>query len=148
MTYLLINDYLTKFPTSNIEKAREFLRNVYFCFIDCAITLKLNIQKIKIMASSPIISWQIDGETKGTKDVKVLVPQSCLTLCDLMNCSPPGSSIHGILQARILAWVAIRFSRGSSWPRDQTQVSCIACRFFTIEPPGKPDVGSYRYIVN
>ena len=76
--------------------------------------LKLNIQKLKIMASSPIISWQIDGETKETKDMKVLVPQSCLTLCNPMNCNPPGSSIHGILQARILEWVAIPFSKGSS----------------------------------
>ena len=75
--------------------------------------LKLNIQKLKIMASSPIISWQIDGETKETKDMKVLVPQSCLTLCNPMNCNPPGSSIHGILQARILEWVAIPFSKGS-----------------------------------
>ena len=48
-----------------------------------------------------------------------------------MDCSLPGSSVHGILQARILEWVAISFSRGSSWPRDQTQVSCIADRFFT-----------------
>ena len=51
--------------------------------------------------------------------------------CDPMVCSPPGSSVHGILQARILEWVAIPFSRGSSWPRGQTQVSCIAERFFT-----------------
>ena len=50
--------------------------------------------------------------------VKVLVTQSCLTLCDLMDCSPPGSSVHGILQARILEWVAISFSRGLSQPRD------------------------------
>ena len=49
-----------------------------------------------------------------------------------MNCSPPGSLVHGILQARILEWVAIPFSRGSSWPRDWTQVSCIASRLFTI----------------
>jgi len=49
-----------------------------------------------------------------------------------------GSSIYGILQARILEWVAIPFSRGSSWPRDRTQVSCTAGRFFTTEPPGKP----------
>ena len=62
----------------------------------------------------------------------VLVTQSCLTLCDPMDCSPPGSSVHGILQARILEWVAIPFSRGSSQPRDGTQVSCIAGRFFTI----------------
>ena len=49
-----------------------------------------------------------------------------------MDCSLPGSSVHGILQARILEWVAISFSRGSSWPRDRTPVSCIAGRFFTI----------------
>ena len=57
-----------------------------------------------------------------------------------MDCSPPGSSIYGLLQARILEWGAIPFSRGSSRPRDQTQVSCIAGRFFTTEPPGKPQI--------
>ena len=57
--------------------------------------------------------------------------QSCLTLYDLRDCSPPGSSIHGTLQARILEWAAISFSRGSFQPRNQTQVSCIAGRFFT-----------------
>ena len=51
--------------------------------------------------------------------------------CDPMDCSPPSSSVHGILQARIMEWVAISFSRGSSWPRSRTQVSCIAGRFFT-----------------
>ena len=60
------------------------------------------------------------------------VIQSCPTLCDPMDYSPPGSSIHGILQARILEWVAISFSRGSSQPRDQTQVSCIAGRCFKL----------------
>ena len=60
------------------------------------------------------------------------VAQSCPTLCDPVDCSPPGSSAHGILQARILEWVAISFSRGSSWPRDQTQVSCIAGRHFNL----------------
>ena len=54
------------------------------------------------------------------------------TLCNHMNCSPQGSSGHGISQARILEWVAIPFSRGYSWPRDQTWVSCIAGRFFTF----------------
>ena len=49
-----------------------------------------------------------------------------------MDCSPPGSSIHGIFQARVLEWVAISFSRGSSWPRDWTWVSRIAGRYFTI----------------
>ena len=56
------------------------------------------------------------------------VAQSSLTLCDTMDYSLSGFSIHGIFQARILEWVAISFSSGSSWPRDQTQVSCIAGR--------------------
>ena len=60
------------------------------------------------------------------------VTQSCVTLCNPMDCSLPGSSVHGILQARILEWLAIPFSRGSSQPRNQTRVSCIAGRFFTI----------------
>ena len=55
-----------------------------------------------------------------------------------MGCSPPGSSGHGISQARMLEWIAISFSRGSSWLRDQTCISCIAGEFFTTEPPGKP----------
>ena len=62
----------------------------------------------------------------------VLVTQSCLTLCNPMDCSLPVSSVHGILQARILEWVAIFFSRGSSWPRDQTWVTCIAGGFCTV----------------
>ena len=64
--------------------------------------------------------------------VKVKVAQSCPTLCDPTDCSLPGSSVHGILQARMLEWVAIPSSRGSSQPRDQTQVSGIAGGFFTI----------------
>ena len=60
-----------------------------------------------------------------------LVAQSCPTLCDLMDCSPPGPST-GILQTRIPEWIAMPSSRGSSQPRDRTQVSCIAGRFFTI----------------
>ena len=61
------------------------------------------------------------------------VSQLCLTLCNPMGYSPPGSfSVHGIFHARILDWVAIFFSRGSSQPRDQTQVSHIAGRLFTL----------------
>ena len=56
---------------------------------------------------------------------------SCLTPCNPMDCSLPGSSVHGIFQARILEWFAISFSRGSSFSRDQTQVSSTAGRFFT-----------------
>ena len=66
---------------------------------------------------SRILAW---------KKVKVKVAQSCPTLCDPMDCT-----VYGILQARILEWVAVPFSRESSQPRDQTQVSHIADRFFT-----------------
>ena len=64
--------------------------------------------------------------------------QLCSTLCNPMDYSLPVSSVHGILQARVLEWVAIPFSRGSSWARDQTRVSCIAGRSLLSEPPGKP----------
>ena len=66
-----------------------------------------------------------------------LVTKSCLTLCDPVDCSPPGSSVHGILQARILEWVAIS-SREFSRPKNQTYISCIVGRFFATEPLGKP----------
>ena len=69
---------------------------------------------------------------KETLLVCILVTQSCPTLCDPMDCSPPGFSVHGILQTGILEWVAISFSRGSSWPKHQTRVSCVVGRFFTI----------------
>ena len=69
---------------------------------------------------------------------------SCIWLCSPMDCSPPGSSVHGILQARTLEWSAISFSRGFSWPRDWTQVSCIAGRFFTIWATRKPN----SYVTN
>ena len=63
-----------------------------------------------------------------------LVAQSCLTLCDPVDCSLPGSSVHGILQARIVEWVDMPSSRGSSQPRDPTCISCVSCitgGFFT-----------------
>ena len=75
--------------------------------------------------------------------------QSCLTLFNLMDCSPPGCSIHGILQARILEWVAISSSKGSSWPRDWTCVSYTSCTgrqvclfgfFSPLTPPGKSNL--------
>ena len=68
------------------------------------------------------IQWKKESE----------VAQSCLTLCDPMDCSPPGCSVHEIFQARIPEWVAISFSRRSSWPRDWTQISCIVGRRFTV----------------
>ena len=66
------------------------------------------------------IIWHIEGKFLKT----CLVVQLCLTLCDPMDCSLPRFSVHGILQARILEWVVISCSRGSSWPRDGIHISC------------------------
>ena len=71
----------------------------------------------------PVSAWQRER-------LSLSLAQSCLTLCNPMDCGPPGSSVHGILQAGILEWVAIPFSRGSSQPRDW--VSCIEGRFFIV----------------
>ena len=74
--------------------------------------------------------------------------QSCLTLCDPMNCIPPSSSVHGILQARILEWVAVLSSRGSSRPRHWTCLSCVSCTGRQIlAPPEKPQGHKRRVLV-
>ena len=72
-----------------------------------------------------LIAWEEER-------VKMSVTQLCPTLCDSMDYSLPASSVRGILQARILEWVAIPFTRGCSPPRDQTQVFHIAGRFLTL----------------
>ena len=81
----------------------------------------------------------------GSSDLNPWVPAQLLSRvqlsCDPMDCSPPGSSVHGISQARIQAMVAISSFKGSSQPKDRTHASCISCtagRFFTTEPSGKP----------
>ena len=84
--------------------------------------------------------WKRQGACRsrvGYDLAKALGVQSYLMLCDPMNCSPPDSSVHGILQARMLDWVVIPLSKGSSLPRDWTRGSCTAGRFFTTEPPGR-----------
>ena len=82
----------------------------------------------------PPTADQSQGWASGSFDqlVAVLITQSCPTLCKLMNWSPPGSSVHGLLQERILEQVAMPFFKESSQPRDRTQVSGIAGRFFTL----------------
>ena len=66
------------------------------------------------------------------EEVKVLLTQSYLTLCNPMDCSPLGSSVRWLIQARILEWAVIPFSRESFWPRNWTQISHITGRFFSI----------------
>ena len=77
---------------------------------------------------------------RGARILLCLVAQSRLTLCDPMDCSPQGSSVHGILQARILEWVVIPFSRGTSQPRDRTQSPILQADSLPSEPQGKPHV--------
>ena len=90
--------------------------------------------------------WEIKGLCMPAKSL-----QSCPTLCDLMGCSP-GSSVHGILQAIILEWVALPYARGSSWPRDQIWVSRIAGGFFTTSatwgqwPPPNTSIYIYKQL--
>ena len=76
--------------------------------------------------------------------VKVLVAQSRPTLCDSLDCRPPGFSVNGISQARVLEWIAISFPVGSSGPRDRIDI-CITGEFFTTEPPGKPKCSELRF---
>ena len=78
--------------------------------------------------------------------VLCLVVQSYLTLCDFVDCSPPGSSLYGILQARILEWVAMPTSRGSSQPRDWTQVSWLAGRFCLSHQESPYILGAWRQV--
>ena len=100
------------------------------------ILLKLSQADLVLAPSSTITNTFLLFFTAGWYSIKlvaiVLVSQSCLTLCKPTECRLLGSSVHGILQTRILKQIAIPFSRGPSWPRDWTQVICIAGRFFTI----------------
>ena len=70
--------------------------------------------------------------------VCVLLTQSCSIFCDPKDCSPPNSLVHGILQAKILEWATMTFSKGSSQPRDQTQVLCFSAAALLSELPWKP----------
>ena len=90
------------------------------------------MSKSSITRLHGLMLWIPPKRKYGDKVKWSEVAQSCPTLCDPVNYSPPGSSVHGVLQARILEWVAISFSRGSSPPRDRTQVSHIAGRGFNL----------------
>ena len=102
--------------------------------------------EVPVGSTKPI--WSLPSESlQGV----CLITQLCPILCDSVDWSRPGSSVHGVLQARILEWVAMPSSRGSFWPRYRTQVSCVSCiasRFFTCwairEAQGLPHWGSLQ----
>ena len=119
--------------------------NVFYTFTKANIKdeMKINLkvpmskknQFPRFHPASPRTSCPTRGHSRGSLgevNTKVLVAQSCPTLCDPMDCSRPDSSVQGLLQAKILQWVAIPFSRGSSRPGNQSRVSCIISGFFTI----------------
>ena len=103
-------------------------------------SISWKLRQCQIQILSPPVVWKKERE----------VTQSCPTLCDTMDCSLPGYSVHGIFHARVLEWVAISFSRRSSQPWDGTQVSCIVGRHFTIwatreAPPPLPRSQAYLF---
>ena len=97
---------------------------------------------IKIYLSHFAVHLKLTQHCKST--IVVLVAKSCPALCNPMGCSWPGSSVRGISQARILEWVAIPFSRGSSRPRDQIHIPALAGGFFTSEPPEKSCILQFK----
>ena len=93
-------------------------------------------------------TWQVTECTGASikGKWKSEVTQWCPTLCDPMDCSLPGYSIHGTFQARVLEWIAISFSRGFSWPRNRTRVSCIAGRRFTLWATREAHSSNYKLL--
>ena len=106
---------------SNVQRLRGIVSHVFFWFY--------NYFRREGGYDPPTLSFSM---WKSHCSFVQLVIQSCLTLHDPLDCSLPGSSVHGILQARTLEWVAISSPRRSFQPRDWTQVSCITGRFFTF----------------
>ena len=127
-------------PLYNIPKVNILLYRIE-CQCDIAEIISDEEPKKQVYALSLLLMRQGRPERHSWLWIHhllcVLVTQSCLTLCYLIDCSPPGSSVHGISQVRKLVWLAISFSRGSSGPRDGTHVSCLAGRLCTTESPGQ-----------
>ena len=130
------------------RKLQELLRSLTFpwpsssspFYISQAafLPLKYELKHIELCSSNNfaglvVLSILKDFTISFPLKVKMLVAQSCLALCNPMDCSLPVSLVGGILQRRILQWVAIPFSRETSWPRDQTWVSRIAGRFLSMQ---------------
>ena len=115
-----------------------FLQFKLYCKISAFYISTVLLSVFQLASPEQTSHWEPENLVR----VRAKSLQFCSTLCDPMNHSPPGSTVHGLFQTRTLEWVAIPFSRGSSWPRDWTCVSwgsCIKGGFFPAEPPGKPE---------
>jgi len=126
---------------SELGLLHDSSRRVLTATLTISFSLEIPSDLISITSLSTstylILSW-IKERGPGRSEVKVT--QSCLTLCNAMDYSLPGSSIHGILQARIWEWVAVPFTRGSAQPKDRTQVSLIAGGFlYSLSHQGSPE---------
>ena len=91
-------------------------------YVSTGLMALLSFGTLKLGNKSSIAYWMRKDMWSSQCIVCILCAQSCPSLCDLMDCSPPGSSVHGIFQVRILEWVAISYSKGSSWSRNWTHV--------------------------
>ena len=118
---LLINNYINIWKYSFLW-SWSFIYWVFIMLSQSTIIFIITMFEIVLIYRTYYINSESESE----------VAQSCPTLCDPMDCSLSVSSVHGIFQARILEWVSISFSRGSSQPRNRTWVSCIAGRRFTV----------------
>ena len=119
-------------PSWNLHEAIEFVWLDYCCVPSIYVSAKHTVDTQWTTVEWMIKLWNMNEGLSAYSVWMSEVSQSCPTLCDPLNCSLPGYSVHGILQARILEWVAISFSRGSSWSRDQTWVSCVTGRRFML----------------
>ena len=117
-----------------LKKKGQYLQKVQHNRVGSKVAKITNFLLVIFFADDFSMATSLSGTC-----VRATSLQLCPTLCDPMDCSPPGSSVHGILQERMIEWVAMPSSRGSSQPRDGTRVSCTTGGFFTAEPPGKPE---------
>ena len=124
-THVTGNETLSKKVKLCLFDIRRFTVSLFF------ILLSLLYVKITLVQADPKKKLTRSLVSKALESASE-VTRSCPTLCDPVGCSLPSSSVHGILQARILEWVAISFSRGSSQPRDRTRVSHIGGRCFNL----------------
>ena len=133
MLLIRFKEFLYNGKIGNLEITIHAVEKRPLCQ-DCKIIelcLVLTLTSVQTLSKLLYLSHSQKPLARIVKVLKVLVAQSCLTLCNPMDWSPPGS-VHGILQARILEWIAIPFTRGSFPSRDQTQALCTGGRFFTI----------------